>query len=85
MVDVPSKPRRHPFLSGNFAPIRTELPLTPCEYIGTIPGELLGGEYVRNGGNPAFDHQMGRDLHWFDVSISVGHSQYVRKTPLIIA
>ncbi|KAL8791167.1 MAG: hypothetical protein Q9195_006006 [Heterodermia aff. obscurata] len=57
---------RHPYLSGNFAPIYTELPLTPCTFTGSIPIELLGGEYIRNGGNPLQNEVLGRDAHWFD-------------------
>lgn len=56
----------HPYLSGNFAPIQQTLPLTPCTYTGTIPEELYGGEYVRNGGNPVSNEDLGRDAHWFD-------------------
>lgn len=54
------------YLSGNFAPISTSLPLTPCSYEGVIPPELAGGEYVRNGGNPLVNNDLGRDAHWFD-------------------
>lgn len=56
----------HPFLSGNFAPTHQTLPLTPCKYSGQIPEELYGGEYVRNGGNPVSNQDLGRDAHWFD-------------------
>lgn len=56
----------HPYLSGNFAPIRQIQPLTPCTYTGVIPKELYGGEYVRNGGNPVANEDLGRDAHWFD-------------------
>ena len=56
----------HPYLSGNFAPIKQAQVLTPCQYSGTIPQELAGGEYVRNGGNPVSDEDLGRDAHWFD-------------------
>ena len=56
----------HPYLSGNFAPIRQTQPLTPCAYTGVIPEELHGGEYVRNGGNPVANEDLGRDAHWFD-------------------
>jgi carotenoid cleavage dioxygenase-like enzyme len=59
-----SKP--HPYLHGNFAPIHRVQPLTPCSYIGSIPQELEGGEYVRNGGNPVTNEDLGRDAHWFD-------------------
>lgn len=56
----------HPYLSGNFAPIQQIQPLTPCTFSGTIPEELWGGEYVRNGGNPVSNEDLGRDAHWFD-------------------
>lgn len=59
-----SKP--HPYLHGNFAPIQRVQPLTPCSYTGSIPQELAGGEYVRNGGNPVTNEDLGRDAHWFD-------------------
>jgi len=61
----PPKPA-HPYLAGNFAPIQKTVPLTPCSYSGTIPRELLGGEYVRNGSNPVTNEDLGRDAHWFD-------------------
>ena len=70
---TPSNARRrkkraepHPYLTGNFAPIRQCQPLTPCTYTGVIPEELYGGEYVRNGGNPVANEDLGRDAHWFD-------------------
>ncbi|TVY14240.1 Carotenoid 9,10(9',10')-cleavage dioxygenase 1 [Lachnellula arida] len=58
--------RPHPYLHGNFAPIHQVQPLTPCSCSGTIPDELAGGEYVRNGGNPVTNEDLGRDAHWFD-------------------
>jgi len=63
------KPKRnsnHPYLSGNFAPVQQTLPLTPCSWSGEIPKELHGGEYVRNGGNPVTNEDLGRDAHRFD-------------------
>lgn len=42
------------------------LPLTPCTYTGSIPKDLAGGQYVRNGGNPVSNEALGRDAHWFD-------------------
>ncbi|RDW74101.1 hypothetical protein BP5796_07543 [Coleophoma crateriformis] len=56
----------HPYLHGNFAPIQRVQPLTACAYTGSIPEEFAGGEYVRNGGNPVSNGDMGRDAHWFD-------------------
>ncbi|KAI9720715.1 MAG: hypothetical protein M1828_005595 [Chrysothrix sp. TS-e1954] len=56
----------HPYLSGNFAPTQQTCSLTPCQYTGTIPAELSGGQYVRNGGNPVSNEDLGRDAHWFD-------------------
>ncbi|KAK7513440.1 carotenoid oxygenase [Phyllosticta citriasiana] len=57
---------KHPYLSGNYAPIIQTRPLTPCTYTGTIPRELAGGQYVRNGANPVSNEDLGRDAHWFD-------------------
>lgn len=54
------------YLSGNFAPIKRTRPLTRCTYVGRIPQELAGGQYVRNGGNPISNDDLGRDAHWFD-------------------
>ncbi|KAL9606727.1 MAG: hypothetical protein Q9179_000082 [Wetmoreana sp. 5 TL-2023] len=62
----PHRKPPHPYLSGNFAPIQSVQPLTPCSYTGTIPKDLAGGEYVRNGGNPVANEALGRDAHWFD-------------------
>ncbi|OTB02949.1 hypothetical protein M426DRAFT_24179 [Hypoxylon sp. CI-4A] len=56
----------HPYLSGNFAPIRRTRPLTQCVHVGRIPAELAGGQYVRNGGNPIVNDDQRRDAHWFD-------------------
>ncbi|POS86645.1 hypothetical protein EPUL_003581 [Erysiphe pulchra] len=56
----------HPYLVGNFAPIHESPCLTQCNYTGTIPSELAGGQYVRNGGNPLLNSDLGREAHWFD-------------------
>ena len=71
IVELPNPRKRkrddaHPYLSGNFAPVNKSLPLTPCTWTGDIPEELRGGEYVRNGGNPVSNEDLGRDAHWFD-------------------
>ena len=57
---------RSRYLSGNFAPVHQTQALTPCSYSGTLPEELAGGQYVRNGGNPVTNENLGRDAHWFD-------------------
>jgi carotenoid cleavage dioxygenase-like enzyme len=57
----------HPYLTGNYAPVKRELPLTACKVVeGRIPEEYAGGQYVRNGGNPLADEDDGRNAHWFD-------------------
>lgn len=57
----------HGYLSGNYAPVQDETPLTPCHVIhGSIPREMAGGQYVRNGGNPMADGDVNRESHWFD-------------------
>lgn len=63
---LPTPQPRHPYLTGNFAPIQQTLPLTPCTFTGAIPEELADGEYVRNGSNPVSNDDLGRDAHWFD-------------------
>lgn len=63
---LPTPQAKHPYLSGNFAPIQQTLPLTKCPYTGRIPKELADGEYVRNGSNPVSNEDLGRDAHWFD-------------------
>ncbi|EKG11671.1 Carotenoid oxygenase [Macrophomina phaseolina MS6] len=57
---------KHPYLSGNYAPTTQTCPLTPCTFTGSIPEELVGGQYIRNGGNPISNEDLGRDAHWFD-------------------
>lgn len=57
---------RHPYLAGNFAPVIKNHTPTPCSYTGRIPFELFGGQYIRNGGNPVTNSDLGRDAHWFD-------------------
>ncbi|KAM0280573.1 hypothetical protein ACHAQH_004018 [Verticillium albo-atrum] len=66
VTSFPKEPSNHPYLSGNFAPIQNCLPLTPCSYTGTIPPDLAGGQYVRNGGNPLANDDPARTAHWFD-------------------
>jgi carotenoid cleavage dioxygenase-like enzyme len=54
----------HPFLKGNFAPVDKEFISYPCRVQGEIPDELLGGQYIRNGGNPVYPPDQGRHYHW---------------------
>ncbi|KHJ33569.1 putative retinal pigment epithelial membrane protein [Erysiphe necator] len=65
---TPTSDRRepHPYLVGNFAPIHESPCLTRCDFTGNIPPELAGGQYVRNGGNPLVNSDLGREAHWFD-------------------
>ncbi|KNG87773.1 carotenoid cleavage dioxygenase 1 [Aspergillus nomiae NRRL 13137] len=60
------KRSQHRYLSGNFAPVSHTAPLQPCRFMGEIPDELRGGQYVRNGGNPVVTHDLTRKAHWFD-------------------
>lgn len=54
------------YLSGNFAPATSTWVPTPVTWTGEIPQELYGGMYVRNGGNPVTNDDLGREAHWFD-------------------
>ncbi|WWC90012.1 uncharacterized protein L201_004942 [Kwoniella dendrophila CBS 6074] len=61
------QPHIHPFLKGNFAPVINEYVSHPCKVVhGEIPPELVGGQYIRNGGNPVYPPEQGRHYHWFD-------------------
>ena len=55
---------QHPYLAGNFRPIRREFDLFPCELLqGFIPAELSGGQYLRNGANAYFPPSAGEGYH----------------------
>ena len=57
----------HPYLRGNYAPVKAEVRPTPCKLlVGDVPSEFVGGQYVRNGGNPFTDGDDERAAHWFD-------------------
>ncbi|MDI9636069.1 carotenoid oxygenase family protein [Geitlerinema splendidum] len=43
----------NPYLSGNFAPVQTELTVDELPVLGELPPEL-NGFFVRNGPNPQF-------------------------------
>ncbi|KAJ5936852.1 hypothetical protein N7466_003302 [Penicillium verhagenii] len=58
--------QRERSLKGNFAPIQCQRDLEPCTHYGTIPVELHGGQYVRNGGNPSFGNDLTGPVHMFD-------------------
>ncbi|MBD2258385.1 carotenoid oxygenase family protein [Pseudanabaena sp. FACHB-2040] len=53
----------NPYLTGNFAPVETELTVDELLVVGELPAEL-NGMFVRNGPNPQFS-PLGR-YHWFD-------------------
>lgn len=53
----------NPYLTGNFAPVETELTVDELPVVGELPAEL-NGMFVRNGPNPQFS-PLGR-YHWFD-------------------
>lgn len=65
MGKKPSNTEIHPFLRGNFAPVLEEYISAVCEVTGEIPDELLGGQYIRNGGNPIYPPEKGRHYHWY--------------------
>ncbi len=62
-MPTPTQTQCPAYLSGNYAPIDTELVTGPLEVIGELPRDLFG-TYVRIGSNPRFA-QEGR-YHWFD-------------------
>lgn len=64
MPQVPPGSDIHPFLKGNFAPVTDEYISHPCQFDGDLPDELLGGQYIRNGGNPVYPPEKGRHYHW---------------------
>src|SRR5882672_9937682 len=55
--------RRNRYLSGNFAPVRSEDDFPDLKITGTIPKEL-SGSYFRNGPNPQFEPR-DPNHHWF--------------------
>jgi carotenoid cleavage dioxygenase-like enzyme len=60
----------HAYLHGNYTPNHDYHPLRACTYQGAVPPELIGGQYIRNGGNPLFGSPLAEDpsshYHWFD-------------------
>jgi carotenoid cleavage dioxygenase len=55
--------RINPYLTGNFAPVRSEDDFANLQVVGEIPKELRGS-YYRNGPNPQFTPR-DPDHHWF--------------------
>lgn len=51
-------------LEGNFAPVDENPPQAVLQVSGSIPTCLLGGAYIRNGGNPL--HMPTGGYHFFD-------------------
>jgi carotenoid cleavage dioxygenase len=54
-------PALNPYLSGNFAPVRSEDDFD-LEIVGEFPADLAG-TYYRNGPNPQFEPRG--HYHWF--------------------
>lgn len=48
---IPLRQSENPYLSGNYAPVQTEVTATDLEVTGTVPG-FLDGRYLRTGPNP---------------------------------
>ncbi|KAF3886603.1 MULTISPECIES: carotenoid oxygenase family protein [Nostocales] len=75
--------RVNPFLSGNFAPVQTEITSSTLQVKGKLPSHL-SGIFVRNGPNPQWE-PIGQ-YHWFDgdgmlhgVRISNGKATYCNR------
>lgn len=63
-IAINNKTRTHPFLAGNFWPVKGESELQSCRRVrGAIPAELAGGQYIRNGGNSFFPPGQGQGYH----------------------
>ena len=53
------------YLTGNFAPVTTEVTATDLPVVGRIPA-ALNGRYLRNGPNPVTPPDPAA-YHWFEV------------------
>lgn len=70
---------QHPYLAGNFYPVRKEFDLVACSVLsGSIPEELAGGQYLRNGGNAFHPPAPGQGYHFFDGDGMI-HGVFFRK------
>lgn len=66
LVKSSNKKKRstHPYLAGNFYPVRKESELVACDiFAGAIPDDLAGGQYLRNGGNAFHPPEEGQAYH----------------------
>ncbi|KAM3517224.1 hypothetical protein NHJ13051_009178 [Beauveria bassiana] len=68
---LPLQPKPHPYAGSQSPPDPAGVtpPLTRCVSSPAIclrSFPVVTGEYVRNGGNPANNRDLGRDAHWFD-------------------
>ncbi len=64
VTDTPAgHDRGNPFLSGNLAPVRSEITAHDLRVTGTLPTELTG-RYLRNGPNPVAPVDEAK-YHWF--------------------
>ena len=73
----------NPFLTGNLAPVDTEITAFDLEVTGTLPSELTG-RYLRNGPNPVSAVDPER-YHWFTgtgmvhgIRLDEGHASWYR-------
>ena len=63
MDSLQAKPKRNPFLTGNYAPVKEEVTIEKLRVVGRLPKDLQG-MFVRNGPNP--QHPPKGRYHWFD-------------------
>lgn len=69
----------HPYLAGNFYPVKKETDLVACTVAsGAIPQDLAGGQYLRNGGNAFHPPEEGQAYHFFDADGMI-HGVFFRK------
>ncbi|MFD6894089.1 carotenoid oxygenase family protein [Rhodococcus sp. NPDC060086] len=83
----------HPFLTGVYAPQRSEVDVDDLHVTGELPSDL-SGSYLRNGPNPRFD-PIGSFVYPLDgdgmvhrISFDHGHASYSNRfvrTPMVVA
>lgn len=81
-MNAQQNPEKNTYLSGNFAPVLSELSVTCKKVLGNLPKDLTG-YYLRVGPNPQFSPLDERKYHWFDgdgmvhqLHLSQGNSHY---------